>query len=428
MIWFEVDDVVRYFLTARQPTGIQRVVSEILAAGIGEAGELRGRFALCRFRASNGRLEPIPAAEFARISAGARRALRTGSRASAWQRAHALLHHGVFVAANVLRARLRDLFASRGRDRAFARLVQPGDILVSLGATWGHRNFAERLKEAKTRYGLRYAMMVHDIIPASNPELCSPAHVANFTGWLAATARETDLFFTPSKFSAATLSAYSRAKGWPGKPVFPVRFGTGFRSQPAGPTPLRLEITEPFVLKVSTIEIRKNHRLLVDVWRRLIERHGKDAVPPLVLVGRVGWQVDDVMKDLAASDYLGGKVIIFSSVSDEMLAAYYRACLFTVFPSMAEGWGLPVEESFAHGKYCICSSASSVPEVGGDFADYFDPADFGQAYDLIERAIFEPGFVKSREERLRAGFKPEKWADTFRSIVAILDTELARKD
>ena len=113
MIWFEVDDVVRYFLTARQPTGIQRVVSEILAAGIGEAGELRGRFALCRFRASNGRLEPIPAAEFARISAGARRALRTGSRASAWQRAHALLHHGVFVAANVLRARLRDLFASR---------------------------------------------------------------------------------------------------------------------------------------------------------------------------------------------------------------------------------------------------------------------------------------------------------------------------
>ena len=66
--------------------------------------------------------------------------------------------------------------------------------------------------------------------------------------------------------------------------------------------------------------------------------------------------------------------------------------------------------------------------VGGDFADYFDPADFGQAYDLIERAIFEPGFVKSREERLRAGFKPEKWADTFRSIVAILDTELARKD
>jgi glycosyltransferase involved in cell wall biosynthesis len=129
------------------------------------------------------------------------------------------------------------------------------------------------------------------------------------------------------------------------------------------------------VLFVSTIEIRKNHRLLVRVWRRLIARHGTEAVPALIFAGQIGWMVDDLLADLAESGHLGGKIEHRPGLSDEELDEAYRSCLFTVFPSFCEGWGLPIAESLAHGKFCVASNRTSIPEVGGDLIDYFDPSD-----------------------------------------------------
>jgi glycosyltransferase involved in cell wall biosynthesis len=110
------------------------------------------------------------------------------------------------------------------------------------------------------------------------------------------------------------------------------------------------------VLFVSTSEIRKDHRLLVRVWRRLIARHGTEAVPALIFAGQIGWMVDDLLADLAASGHLGGKTEHKPGLSDEELDGAYRSCLFTVFPSLCEGWGLPIAESLAHGKFCVASN------------------------------------------------------------------------
>jgi glycosyltransferase involved in cell wall biosynthesis len=82
------------------------------------------------------------------------------------------------------------------------------------------------------------------------------------------------------------------------------------------------------------------------------------------------------------------------------------ACLLTIFPSLAEGWGLPVAESLAHGKFCVASNRTSIPEVGGDLIDYFDPADEDQVVAKIERVLFEPGYLAAREARLRTEYRP----------------------
>jgi glycosyltransferase involved in cell wall biosynthesis len=107
---------------------------------------------------------------------------------------------------------------------------------------------------------------------------------------------------------------------------------------------------------VSTIEIRKNHRLLVRVWQRLIARHGIEAVPALIFAGQIGWMVDDLLADLAASGHLARKTEHKPGLSDEGLDEAYRSCLFAVFPSLCEGWGLPIAESLAHGKFCVASN------------------------------------------------------------------------
>jgi glycosyltransferase involved in cell wall biosynthesis len=175
------------------------------------------------------------------------------------------------------------------------------------------------------------------------------------------------------------------------------------------------------VLFVSTIEVRKNHRLLVRVWRRLLEQHGEDVVPALIFAGQIGWLVDDLLADLAASDYLSGKIVVLPGLSDAQLRQAYRSSLFTVFPSLCEGWGLPIAESLAHGKFCVASDRTSIPEVGGDLIDYFDPSDDDDAVAKIERPLLDPGYLTAREARVRAEYRPRTWTDCVHALISKLD-------
>ncbi len=137
--------------------------------------------------------------------------------------------------------------------------------------------------------------------------------------------------------------------------------------------------------------------LLYRVWERLIAKHGATQVPKLVFAGSMGWDVDDLRKALAASDNLNGKVQIVSNMSDAQLARAYADCQFTLFASFCEGWGLPVSESLFHGKLCIASNATSIPEIGGPAVDYFAPHNEDEAFARIERVLFEPGYLEGRE-------------------------------
>jgi glycosyltransferase involved in cell wall biosynthesis len=211
------------------------------------------------------------------------------------------------------------------------------------------------------------------------------------------------------------------AAGCPLPRVEVVELGSGLSDRPLDADEKVIGFPRPFVLFVSTIEVRKNHRLLVRVWRRLLERHGADAIPTLIFAGQIGWLVDDLMADLAASGYLGGKIVLMPGLSEAELRQAYRSCLFTVFPSLCEGWGLPVAESLVQGKFCVASNCTSIPEVGGDLIDYFDPTDDDDALAKIERVLLDPAYLAAREARLRAQYRPRTWADCVSALVGKLD-------
>lgn len=174
----------------------------------------------------------------------------------------------------------------------------------------------------------------------------------------------------------------------------------------------------PYALYVSTIEPRKNHRLLFYLWKRLLDRHPTDAVPDLVLLGKQGWQSDDFVSELSNAAFLGGKIRWIAEADDALLAQAYQRCAFTVFPSFYEGYGLPVAESLGFGKPCIASDQASIPEVGGDLVDYFDPYELSQAYALVETAIFDEAFLAGRSQRIRERFHPTGWPEYARHIGA----------
>lgn len=167
--------------------------------------------------------------------------------------------------------------------------------------------------------------------------------------------------------------------------------------------------------------------MLLHVWKDLITRHGADNVPDLVFVGRYGWEIDDLRAEIGRTNFLWGKLKIHEALTDQELRNAYSGCMFTVFPSFCEGHGLPVSESLVSGRYCIASNATSIPEVGGPFVDYFDPTDLAEAVRLVERALFEPGYLEAREDRIARQYRPPQWRDAAADIVEFLKTDFDAK-
>jgi glycosyltransferase involved in cell wall biosynthesis len=131
--------------------------------------------------------------------------------------------------------------------------------------------------------------------------------------------------------------------------------------------------------------------------------------------------VEDLLADLEASNYLNGKIILLRSLSDAQLQQAYRSCLFTVFPSLCEGWGLPVAESLTHRKFCVASNQTAIPEAGGNLIDYFDPLNEDDALAKIERPLIEPGYLAAREAQLQAEYSSRTWADCVHALIGALD-------
>jgi glycosyltransferase involved in cell wall biosynthesis len=135
-----------------------------------------------------------------------------------------------------------------------------------------------------------------------------------------------------------------------------------------------------------------------------------ESVPELVFAGKFGWKISEFVELLEHEQKAGLPVRVVSSPSDTDLAFLYGACLFTVYPSFYEGWGLPVGEAAWFGKFCVTSSVTSMPEVCGDLAAYVDPNSVADLARGIGDALSSPESLKSREQRIRAS-ELRTWAD-----------------
>lgn len=303
-------------------------------------------------------------------------------------------------------------------------LAAQGDVLVCLGASWINPKYAETIAELKRRHGFRFALLVYDLIPIVRPEFFRKAEQNPFRHWFESIVPLTDYMMTISDYSRAEVLSYTRRYDLPTPPVETLRLGNGFtvgRKREDTPDGDRSNgIPKPFVMFVSTIEIRKNHALLFRIWIRLLEEYAAERIPTLVFVGRPGWLTVDFQQQLENVDHLNGKILQIADLSDSELEAAYRDCLFTVYPSHYEGWGLPVAESILAGKYCLASCKTSIPEIGRDALDYFDPDDFEAAYRRVEELIFDTEKLRHAETTMRARFVPTSWAQSADDLAAKL--------
>jgi glycosyltransferase involved in cell wall biosynthesis len=305
----------------------------------------------------------------------------------------------------------------------FATAIAPGDVILVLGSPWFHPDYAAMIRAHRERHGVRFAILVYDLIPLRRPEWCDSGLVRLFREWFVPILPLCDHVFAISQATADDVADYARSNriALP-HGIVTIPIGTGLGSTER-PSPEKAAIGRPlplpgsYALIVSTIEARKNHLLLFRVWRRLLEEMPGDLVPTLVFAGRIGWLVEDLMHQIRNTAYLNGRLVVVESPTDAELATLYGGCLFTLFPSFYEGWGLPVSESLAFGKPCLISNRTSLPEAGGSLARQFDPDNLHDAYETIRAVIQDrPGLARWQDE-VRRSFVPVPWSATADALL-----------
>ncbi|WP_454645602.1 glycosyltransferase family 4 protein [Bradyrhizobium liaoningense] len=200
--------------------------------------------------------------------------------------------------------------------------------------------------------------------------------------------------------------------------VYPCSRFDDSTQQGSPPTAVKHFGAGEFWLSVGTIEPRKNQRLLAQAYARYLEAGGRPI--PLVLAGGKGWLMEDFQEYLAKLG-ISDRVILTGYVSDNELIWLYRNCYASLYPSVFEGFGLPVLEGMQFGAPTLSSNATSMPEAAGDAAMLLTPHD----PDVWTQAMLDLASDQGKRHQLalaaRARAKHFSWERSAASVLAIYE-------
>ena len=313
-----------------------------------------------------------------------------------------------------------------GRVRASRISISPrsGDVYVILGAFWIGSDYSGALVSLKHN-GVKIGVYIYDLIPLTHPQFVTESTRQDVSEKFGDVMSLTDFVLTISDYVAKDVSSIFRNELNRTIPVYSVPLSHELPDTIAGDVEVDADfissLPKDYVLCVSTLEGRKNHALLLNVWSSLNRKY-EGNIPHLILVGKWGWRIEEFRSQLESQRNLDGKIVVMGNLPDSQLKLLYQNCLFTVFPSFVEGWGLPVGESLAHGKPCIASNTSSIPEVGGEFCRYINPHDPLSAMVEIERVLTDREDLSKWTAHVATNFKVRTWGDVAANFLRKVDS------
>ncbi len=264
-----------------------------------------------------------------------------------------------------------------------------------------------------------FVPMVHDLIPLQFPEYCREQEAAKHAQRIDTVCRLADAVLVPSEAVRQSLLPHLARAGRADVPVWPVPHGVHLRALPqpdsgaAGAAGLP---RHPYFVCLGTIEGRKNHLLLLTVWRRLVEQQGSQA-PHLVLIGKRGWKNEQVLDFLGRCPSLQGVVTEHNALPDQEVVLLLKGARALLLPSFGEGYGLPLSEALSLGVPAICSDIPVFREVGGDLPLYLDPLD-GLGW-MRAIAGFTTGPARRQEQPAHTASPAyPSWTDSVRDALA----------
>ena len=263
--------------------------------------------------------------------------------------------------------------------------------------------------------GQKLVVTVHDLAFAHYPGMFPRSWRYLYRAGLRAAVRRADAIITPSRNTAEDL--LSRTKVDPAKlHVVPLAASLGIGNLDPDESLARLKVRTPYVLFVGTLEPRKNLVRLVRAYRRVAATGLPHA---LVLAGPLGWNHDALMREIALRG--PGEILLTGGVTDDELDALYRSADVLAYPSLYEGFGLPVLEALARGVPTITSTTSSLPETAGEAAIGVNPRSVREIAVAIERVLTEEDLADKLSLRGRHQAERFSWEETARLTIQVYE-------
>lgn len=256
--------------------------------------------------------------------------------------------------------------------------------------------------------------MIHDLIPLMCPQFCSERAVERHRGRIDGALAHAAGIIANSESSAQEIREYAQANGHR-LPPLKVSWLAGANLVPEGPVPNR---PINYFTYVSTMEGRKNHEMLLHVWQKLVRDLG-DKVPHLVLIGQKSASFDRLSAMVGADPAMSQCVHILCNCTDGEVAHWVSGARAMLFPSFAEGFGLPVVEALQMGTPVIASDLPCFREIGQNVPTLLDPTDAMAWEEMIRDFTFD-GIERDKQVERIKGFRPPTWAGHFAAVDAWL--------
>lgn len=293
-----------------------------------------------------------------------------------------------------------------------------GDAFFIPWGEWWDQNWLDCIK-SYAELDVHIYPVCHDILPMIVPQFSGNS--SSLAAFVTQVFPLSTRVLTVSESTKSDLTVWMKQQGLTVPDIKVFRLGEDFTIKKtvvkdAGITKKYSIEKERYIVYVSTIEPRKNHALLYYVYK-LAKARGI-TLPKLLIIGRVGHDVDKLIKHIAQDPEVNNDIAICNEVNDAELNWLYQNCLFAVMPSFYEGWGMSVLESIARGKSVVCSNTSSLLEMPDDCVIRFSPASTDECLAAITE-MMQPSTLKKHRASAKK-YKPHSWDASYKQVLELL--------
>lgn len=305
--------------------------------------------------------------------------------------------------------------------------IGEGDLFLDMDAVWSLGLKRAYLYPKLKSNGVHILNFIHDMIPIVRPYATHHDIVRNFVTFANALYSYSDMLFFNSRSSQRDFESIKTEIGSEryiptlvaklGSSLFANGRGQALQNQPMQWVDLQ-HLTPKYILFVGTIEPRKNHALMLEVFEEL-SRSYDDL--HLVFIGIAGWSNDALIEKLSSHPLLGERLHWYEYVDDDSLMQCYEHAYIVVYLSSYEGFGLPIAESLGYGNITITSKNSSIYEVGKDAADYILHDTHNELSSIIRAYLDTPQLYKLKKDYIREQYQPYTWESFYSTIARAIE-------
>lgn len=264
---------------------------------------------------------------------------------------------------------------------------------------------------------IRAVVFIHDLIPIDYPEYQRPEEKGFHEKRMRLTLRHAASLIVNSSCTASAIERFAQKEQLPVPPVLVAALGHNL--PPPADASLPEGLRPPYFVALGTIEPRKNHLLLLALWRQMA-KSSSQAIPQLVVIGRRGWECEQVVDMLERCESIHPHLLEINNASDEQVVSLLQGARALLMPSFAEGFGMPVQEALALGTPVISSPLPAIKEFAGDIPDYAEPHDGARWMELIEDYARDHSEMRAAQLNRLKHFNDTSWPEHFALVQQFL--------